>query len=102
MNKQGECTAKTLTFSIERVAAPMVKCSDLAFRLLCRRYGATLCYTEMFFADQFVASAEYRDAVFFSQLSPEDRPLAVQFAANDPDTLVAAAQACTPLHAFTQ
>ena len=83
-------------FDVSRVAAPMVGCSDLAFRLLCRRHGATLCYTEMFYADRFVESAEYRNEVFFSQLSPEDRPLAVQFAANDAATLVAAAQLVAP------
>ena len=89
---------RPLPFSVARVAAPMVGTSDLAFRLLCRRHGATLCYTEMFFADQFVASAEYRDAVFFSQLHAGalDRPLAVQFAANDASDLVTAARIVEP------
>lgn len=88
--------ARPLPFAHARVAAPMVGASDLAFRLLCRRHGASLCYTEMFFADEFVASAAYRDAVFFSQLDATDRPLAVQFAANDPATLVAAARIVEP------
>ena len=71
----------------------MVGCSDLAFRLLCRRHGADLCYTEMFFADRFVSDAAYRDAVFHSQLARDgaDRPLVVQFGGNDAPTLVAAA-----------
>ena len=87
-----------LPFSVARVAAPMVGASDLAFRLLCRRHGATLCYTEMFFAEQFVSSPEYRNAVFFSQLHAGtlDRPLAVQFAANDASVLVAAARIVEP------
>lgn len=71
----------------------MVGCSDLAFRLLCRRHGADLCYTEMFFADRFVSDAAYRDSVFYSQLAPDrsDRPLVVQFGGNDAPTLIAAA-----------
>ena len=82
-----------MTIPHSRVAAPMVGCSDLAFRLLCRRYGADLCYTEMFFADRFVSDAAYRDSVFHSQLAKDgaDRPLVVQFGGNDAPTLVAAA-----------
>ena len=69
----------------------MVGASDLAFRLLCRRYGVDLTYTEMFLADEFVADEKYRDSVFFSQLSDVDRPLVVQFGGNDAATLLAAA-----------
>lgn len=79
-----------------RVAAPMVGCSDLAFRLICRRYGAELTYTEMFFADRFVADEEYRRTYFLSQISPADRPLVVQFGGNDAQTLVAAALMAQP------
>lgn len=78
------------------VAAPMVGCSDLAFRLLVRRYGVDLTYTEMYHADRFVADAEYRHAVFESQLSPDDRPLVVQLGGNDVQTLVAAALLAQP------
>jgi len=88
---------REVTFSHRRVAAPMVGCSDLAFRLLCRKYGADLCYTEMLDASRFVSDPAYATALFWSQLLPagadaRDRPLVVQFSGRDPDTLVAAAR----------
>jgi tRNA-dihydrouridine synthase 1 len=70
-------------------AAPMVGKSDLAFRMLCRRYGAQMAYTPMYEAKRFVEDPSYR-AQF--QTTANDRPLAVQFCANDPDTLLAAAR----------
>ncbi|CAI7895921.1 unnamed protein product [Closterium sp. NIES-54] len=36
-----------LGFDVRYAVAPMVGQSDLPFRLLCRRYGATIAYTEM-------------------------------------------------------
>lgn len=82
--------------SHRRVAAPMVGCSDLAFRLLCRRYGAELTYTEMLFADRFVADKDYRQTYFLAQVSSADRPLVVQLGGNDAPTLVAAALLAQP------
>merc|ERR1712238_579527 len=49
-----------LPFSIRNVCAPMVGASELAFRLLCRRYGTDLCYTPMMDANQFVENESYR------------------------------------------
>lgn len=72
------------------VLSPMVGQSELAFRVLCRRHGATLAYTPMIIATRFVESEAYRRAVW--QTAPEDRPLVVQFCANDPAVLVAAAK----------
>lgn len=55
----------------------MVDHSGLAYRMLCRKYGATLIYTQMFHARMFVESEEYRKINF--QTCYEDRPLIVQF-----------------------
>lgn len=67
-----------------------VGASELAFRLLCRRYGAQLAYTPMMSAEKFARDASYRAEEF--QTSPLDRPLVAHFAANNPQVLVAAAK----------
>lgn len=72
------------------VVAPMVEASELPFRMLCRRYGATLAYTPMFHSRSFSESAEYRRKEFST--CADDRPLFVQFCGHDPDTVLAAAR----------
>eukprot|EP01039_Chlorochromonas_danica_P006759 gene6759-7469_t len=76
--------------SLQKILAPMVGASELPFRLLCRRYGATLAYTPMMNAERFAIDADYRKEEF--QVIPEDRPLVAHFAANQPQTLLAAAK----------
>ena len=57
-----------------KIVAPMVDHSELSFRMLTRRYGAQLVYTQMFNANCFVTSDEGR----LFTTCPEDRPLIVQ------------------------
>ena len=68
----------------------MVHQSELAWRILSRKYGAQLCYTPMFNAKLFCDSARYRSEQWST--IPADRPLVVQFCANDPDILLQAAK----------
>ncbi|KAL1511618.1 hypothetical protein AB1Y20_006411 [Prymnesium parvum] len=72
----------------------MVGASDLAFRLLLRRHGAQLCYTEMLFAHRFLSDPSYREAKL--RTTPADRPLVVQFCATDAPTLAGAARLAAP------
>lgn len=97
---------KYFPFEYEHILAPMVGASELAFRLLCRKYGATLAYTPMMSASQFVEEAS---AVKFTsdktvanssicefQTIPEDRPLACHFSANKPADFAKAAKLVEP------
>jgi len=91
------------------VVAPMVGQSEWAFRVLCREYGATVCYSPMWFSKSFPNINEtdnektnYRNACladigvdpqgnYISDLNAKDRPLVVQFCGNDPKVLLNAA-----------
>jgi tRNA-dihydrouridine synthase 1 len=75
------------------IVAPMVNQSECAFRYLCRKYKADLCVTPMFHARLFATEPAYRASNFGSQEGGEgDRPLVVQFCANDPNYLLQAAK----------
>jgi len=70
--------------------APMVDQSELAFRMLCRKYGTTVCYTPMLHSKTFATNKSYRNKYFTT--CPQDRPLVVQFCSNDPQYLLKAAK----------
>ena len=87
-----------LPFDVRYCVAPMVGQSDLAFRMLTRAYGASVCYTPMLHAARLVADEAYRArAIDFDHPQRNapggaDRPLIAQFAANEPDSLLQAAR----------
>ncbi|KAJ4806348.1 hypothetical protein LUZ62_018914 [Rhynchospora pubera] len=76
------------------LVAPMVDNSELPFRMLCRKYGAEAAYTPMLHSRIFSENDKYRSMEFTT--CKEDRPLFVQFCANDPKILLEAARRVAP------
>ncbi|XP_029472768.1 tRNA-dihydrouridine(20a/20b) synthase [NAD(P)+]-like isoform X2 [Rhinatrema bivittatum] len=77
-----------------KICAPMVRYSKLAFRTLVRKYSCDLCYTPMIVAADFVKSVKARDSEFTT--NEGDRPLIVQFAAQEAQVLADAAALVCP------
>lgn len=73
--------------------APMAGITDLAFRLLVREFGCSLCFTEMISANALVMGTEksYR----YLESMPGDKPLGVQIFGSDPGVLSEAARMVT-------
>jgi len=76
--------------SPSKIVAPMVDQSDLAFRLLCRKWGADLAYTQMLNAPIFVQNKIYRwDNL---QSIPAEKPVIVQIAGHTPQEMLECAK----------
>ena len=73
-----------------KVVAPMVDASELSFRLLCKKYGADLCYSPMVNSAMFVR--EKQDCYRLREFStcPGDTNMFIQFCGHDPEILVQA------------
>jgi len=70
--------------------APLAGISNLPFRVLNRRYGCALAFTEMISATGLVRNM--RKTFRYLATAPEDRPLGVQLFGTDPGVLAAAAE----------
>ena len=84
----------TPDIDLKRIAAPMVNQSDLPFRLLVRRYGATAAYTQMYnphllLNDQQYLEYHIRD-LGSGMTGNLERPVVAQLCGNDPDIVVQA------------
>ncbi len=82
------------SIDLRRIAAPMVNQSDLPFRLLVRRNGATAAYTQMLVSDKLLNDRDYleyhlRDLSAGNQ-DEFSRPVVAQLCGNDSETVVKA------------
>ena len=77
------------TLSGKFLLAPMSGVSDVAFRVLCKRYGAAMTYTEFCSADGVVQGNEATRKQFY--LSDEEDPVGVQLFGSSPQTVKEAA-----------
>ena len=63
--------------------APMVEVTDLPYRLICRKAGAAMAYTEMFYISQILH--ENKKTQDLMKTSKEDKPLGIQITGNAPE-----------------
>lgn len=70
--------------------APMAGITNLPFRLIARREGAALCFTEMVSVNGLVREGKKSFALIAG--TPEDRPLGIQLFGDDPALLAEAAR----------
>lgn len=82
------------SIDLRRIAAPMVNQSDLPFRILVRRYGATTAYTQMLVSEKLLNDRDYleyhvRDLTAGGQ-DEFSRPVVAQLCGNDAETVVQA------------
>jgi len=70
--------------------APMEDVTDIGFRLLCKRFGAAMVYTEFVSAEALVR--DVKTTVSKLTISDEERPVGIQIYGRDTDAVVEAAR----------
>lgn len=70
--------------------APMEDVTDPAFRLLCKRYGADMLYTEFVSSEALIRHVNRTQQKL--TIYEEERPVAIQIYGHDPDSMVEAAK----------
>lgn len=81
-----------LPFNIDKgvFLAPMEDVTDIGFRLLCKRFGASMVYTEFVSAEALVRSIN--STVKKLTIAEEERPVGIQIYGRDLDAMVEAAK----------
>jgi nifR3 family TIM-barrel protein len=84
----------TLQLAGPVLLAPMAGITDLPYRLIMKRFGAALVFTEMISANGLFFNGQGTRELLRS--APEERPLGVQLFGDDPGLLATAAAQVTP------
>lgn len=72
--------------------APMEDVTDIAFRLMCKRFGADMVYTEFVSSDALIRNVNRTQQKLV--VAEEERPVAIQIYGKQVDAMVEAAQIC--------
>lgn len=84
---------KNLTLESPFILAPLAGYTDLPFRLICREYGAALCYSEMISCHGLVY--QQKNTLRLLESMPEERPVSMQLFGSDPSVMGDAAAILT-------
>lgn len=76
--------------------APMEDVTDYAFRLLCKRFGASMVYTEFISADALIR--DIPATLRKMEIHGEERPVGIQIYGRDTESMVKAAMMAEKLH----
>lgn len=72
--------------------APMEDVTDIAFRLMCKRFGVDMVYTEFVSSDALIRDVNKTKAKLV--IAEEERPVAIQIYGREVDAMVEAAKIC--------
>lgn len=76
--------------------APMEDVTDIGFRMLCKRYGAAMVYTEFVSADAIIRSI--KSTLSKMVIDEAERPVGIQIYGRDVDSMVEAAKIVEEVH----
>ena len=76
--------------------APMEDVTDIGFRMLCKRFGAAMVYTEFVSADAIIRSI--KSTLDKMKLNDDERPVGIQIYGKDVDSMVEAAKIVEQVH----
>ncbi len=76
--------------------APMEDVTDVGFRMLCKRYGAAMVYTEFVAAEAIIRSI--KATLSKMTINDEERPVGIQIYGRDVDSMVEAAKIVEQVH----
>lgn len=72
--------------------APMEDVTDISFRLMCKKFGADMVYTEFVSSDALIRNIEKTHNKL--TICEEERPVTIQIYGRDPESMVEAAKIC--------